>query len=157
MKRDRYVLTIDDQATLLRWAAAVIGQDGWVADSEAIGLVDTEDGGRILFVAVLNMWHDQGAWLHLATGPEARGAKMMLAFGCIGNVLAYAFSKGLRRLTARIAVDNVPAQILALKAGFTVEGRERCGFRGRDLAIFAMMRDDCTWLDEGDDMASEEG
>jgi hypothetical protein len=139
-----YIHTTDEQATLLRWAAERIGQDGWIADSEAMGVLEA-DTGRIRAVGVINNYHDQGAWVHFATA----GATPRPLLANLGPFFAYAFQiRNLERITARIAVDNLAAQVFALRLGFEVEGRERCGFRGRDLGIYCMLRRDCTWLME---------
>lgn len=142
-----YDFVIEPQAALLKWAAdRITGQDGWASDSEAAGIVDA--AGNLHAVAVLNMFHDDGAWVHFAT--DGRAPLRMLA--TFGALFAYAFQiRNLRRLTARIAADNVAAQVLALRLGFRVEGREREGFRGQDVAIYAMMRHECTWLVEAED------
>ncbi len=66
-------LTLDYQAELLRFAADGLGlEDGFVADSQAMGVV--EEDGRIRAVGVLNMFHDQGAWIHIATDGSFRWA-----------------------------------------------------------------------------------
>jgi hypothetical protein len=144
-----YRFTEDNQAQLLhlaaRWADNVLG---WSADSYAYGLVDAMN--KIRVVAVLNNFRDRNADVHVAT-PGAMAPQM-------ANELAlffyHAFEvRQLRRLTARIAVDNLPAQMLALRLGFQVEGREREGFRGKDCAIFAMLRDDCHWIDAVNSMS----
>lgn len=138
-----YWLTTADQAALLRWAAPRCGvEGGWLADSQAMGATRGKDG-PLKIVGVLNCFHDQGAWIHLA----ADGAAPRPVLACIAPILHHAFcTLGLRRLTARIPVENVAAQMLALRAGFTVEGRERVALHGGDLAIFAMLHEDATWL-----------
>lgn len=133
-------LTMDEPATLLRWAAVMLGQNGWTADAVPIGLVE-EGTGRIVAVAVFNMAHDDTIWLHLATDNAKRWARH------IGPVLAYGFSRA-GRIVGRIAAGNVAAQILALKAGFEFEGRERMALGGRDVVVFSMLRANCSWLDE---------
>lgn len=141
---DRYWATVDDQAGLLRWAAPRCGiTRGWLPDSEAMGITDGRDG-PLRLVGVLNNLHDEGAWCHIASS----GAAPRPLLACLSPFFHYAFKiRNLRRLTARINVDNVPAQMLALRLGFTVEGRERCGFRGKDVAIFAILREEMAWLD----------
>lgn len=137
-------LTIDDQSTLLAWAGERVGVERWVADSEAFGLIE-EGTGRIVAVCVLNVWMDDAVWLHLATDGQKKWAWPF----AIGRVLAHAFlDRGVKRVVARICAKNVPAQVLALKAGFEIEGRERVAFRGEDVIVFAMLREDCKWLDE---------
>lgn len=143
-----YWLTVADQASLLRWAAPRCGvRNGWLSDSQAMGATRGRDG-PLKIVGVLNCFHDQGAWIHLA----ADGAAPRPVLGCIAPILYHAFCVlGLRRLTARIPVENVAAQMLALRAGFTVEGRERAALDSGDIAIFAMLREDAAWLhDEGE-------
>jgi RimJ/RimL family protein N-acetyltransferase len=138
-------LTIDEQATLLRWAGKRLGIDSWVADSHAIGIID--DVGKICGVVVFNTVQDQQAQIHVVT--DGRFGKGFISPQLIATVFAYPFYElGVLRLTAPILIDNIAAQIVALRLGFRVEGRERAGFYGQDRAIFAMLRGECMWLEE---------
>ncbi len=147
---DRYWTTVADQAALLRWAAPRCGiERGWIPDTECMGVTDGRNG-PVRLVGLLNCYHDEGAWCHIASS----GAAPRPLLTCLGPFFHYAFRvRKLRRITARIPVRNVAAQMLALRLGFTVEGRERAGFKGQDLAILAMLAEDAAWLD--DEEASE--
>lgn len=139
----KHILTLDDQAGLLRWAAARIGMvDGWVSDSEAMGVLEQETG-RVVAVGVLNMYHDQGAWIHIASDKSKRWASHEILAGMFAYPFLY---RKLRRVTARIAADNAESQILALKLGFRVEGVERSGFFNRDVCLFGMLAEECLWI-----------
>lgn len=139
----RHFLTADDPATLLRWAAERIGMpDGWVADSEALGVIDRETG-RIVAVGVMNMFHDQGGWVHFASDRSKAWATPDILTGFFTYPFVF---RGLRRVTARIAADNSEAQVLALKMGFRPEGVERRGFFNRDVCLFGMLAEECIWI-----------
>lgn len=146
-----HMLTISDQATLLRWAAERIGlPDGWVADSQAMGVLERETG-RIAAVGVLNMFHDQGAWIHIASDRSKRWASTEILAG----MFAYPFLHlRLRRVTARIAADNAEALAFALKLGFRVEGVERRGFFNRDVCLFGMLAEECIWIQTKEEEAA---
>lgn len=137
--------TTTDQPRLLRWAARRCGIDGgWLADSEAIGATDGPDG-PLRIVGVLNGFHDQGAQVHVATS----GAAPRPLLACVAPLFDYAFRvRGLARVTARIAVGNVAAQMVALRLGFSVEGRERAGRDGQDMAVFGLLRAEAGWLEK---------
>lgn len=138
----RRILTMDKQEVLLRWAGARIGIDSWRSDSYALGLLEPD--GRVIAVGVLNMFHDQGAWVHLAAD---RSRNWLCAPELLPQVFAWPFIElGLERLTARIAMGNIESQIAALRLGFHVEGAEPRGFNGQDVAIFGMLRGECPWL-----------
>lgn len=135
-------LTVDKQEVLLRWAAERIGMPyGWVDDSEAMGVLDASD--KVVAVGVLNMVADRQGWLHIASDGNRRWANRTI----LGGMFSYPFYyRDLLKLTARVDIDNVASQVLCLKLGFKVEGRERAGFYGRDIAIFGMLREECGWI-----------
>ena len=98
----RRILTMDKQEVLLRWAGARIGIDSWRSDSYALGLLEPD--GRVIAVGVLNMFHDQGAWVHLAAD---RSRNWLCAPELLPQVFAWPFIElGLERLTARIAMSR---------------------------------------------------
>lgn len=142
---DRYWATVADQAGLLRWAAPRCRvRGGWLHDSQALGVTDGRDG-PLRAVGVINCFHDQGAWVHIA----AAGAVPRPMAACLAPMFDFAFNVAqLRRISARIPVGNLPAQILALRLGFSVEGRERAALDGEDVAVFAMLREDAPWLQQ---------
>lgn len=134
-------LTRDRQADLLRWAGDRIGIGEWRADSEAMGLINPD--GRIVMVGVLNMFADGGAWVHIATD----GRRNWATRDVLGAFFYVPFVEmGLCRLTGRVAVSNIAAQITNLRLGFTVEGRERAAFRGEDVVVMGMLAHECPWL-----------
>lgn len=136
-------LTIDDQATILRWAGARIGIATWVPDSQAIAEIDDE--GRIVAAAIINTVQDQQAWIHIATDGRRRWFRRDMA----EMVFGFAFYElDLIRLAARIRIDNIASQMVALRLGFQVEGRERAAFYGHDVAVYAMLRGECPFLKE---------
>lgn len=137
-------LTVDKQAELLRWAAPRVGVETWRADSYAMGMLGTD--GRVVAVAVLNMFADGAAWVHFATDRMRNWASR----GALCTFFFMAFREmGLNRLTARTTVDNIDMQILALKLGFRFEGVERNSLNGKDVVVFGMLARECGWIGEG--------
>ena len=52
-----------------------------------------------------------------------------------------------KRMVALIDTRNTPSITLCRRLGFVQEGvLRKAGFNDTDLAIFAMLRDECTWL-----------
>lgn len=134
-------LTTDRQEVLLRWAAERTGIDSWSADSEAMGVLDAE--GRIRAAGVINHVADRQCWIHIASDGRRDWATPTV----LGVMFSYPFYMlDLLRVTARVDIDNIAAQVLCLKLGFRVDGRERGGFFGRDVAVFGMMRHECQWI-----------
>ena len=137
-----FTVTTDRQEILLGWAARRIGlPDGWSSDSEAMGVVDAEE--KLRAVAVINQVAEGNCLLHIASD----GRRSWATRSVLGVLFSYPFYiLGLRKVTARVAIDNVPSQVLCLKLGFQFEGRERAAFFGRDTTTFGMLRDECSWL-----------
>ena len=79
-------LTVDKQEVLLRWAAERIGMPyGWVADSEAMGVLDASD--KVVAVGVLNMVADRQGWLHIASDGNRRWANRTILGGMFTMVM----------------------------------------------------------------------
>jgi len=139
------IITIDEQATLLRWAGERTGVADWPADSEALGVLDHENA--ILAVGVLNHFHDQGAWIHIAAD---RGSIAWATRATLASMFYVPFVHyGLRRVTGRVAASNRRAMMLNLRLGFVIEGREREALDGEDVLIFGMLARECRWIAGG--------
>lgn len=135
--------TTDDQPEILRWAGARIGISSWVPDSQAIAVLDEAD--RIVAAIVVNTVQDQTAQISIASDGGRRWYSPALA----EMFFIWAFYElDLHRLTARIRIANIETQIMVLRLGFQVEGRERAGFFGHDVAVYGMLRDECPFLKE---------
>lgn len=135
-------LTMDEQAILLRWAADRLGLEDMPADSQAMGVLAPDHA--IMAVGVLNNFHDEGAWIHIAADHRAPWADR--------RILAQLFyvpfvHLGLHRVTGRVPAWNHKAISLNLRLGFQLEGREREGFKGKDMLVFGMLARECRWIE----------
>lgn len=136
------ILTTDNRGALLKWAAdRTIPGMRWEPNTRAIGVLDPAGGIRA--VATYNMFYDGGCHMHVASD----GSRAWANRGVLRAGFEYPFVQlGLSRLTAPIPCDNVASQILALKLGFSFEGRLRGYYSGIDAIIFGMTRDECRWV-----------
>ncbi len=136
------IITTDHPSALLAWASDRImpGLD-WEPGTRAIGVLD--EAGQIRAVAAYNMFYDGCCSAHIATD----GSRAWANRGVLQAWFEYPFRQcGLSRMTAPVAADNVSAQILALKMGFSFEGRQRAGFLGKDVVLLGMLRSECRWI-----------
>lgn len=134
------ILTTDHQATLLDWAAdRIMPGLNWEPGTKAIGVLE----GGIRAVAAFNMFYDGSCSAHIATD----GSRAWANRGVLRAWFEYPFQQcNLSRMTAPIAADNIAAQILALKMGFSFDGRQRAGFLGKDVVLLGMLRSECRWI-----------
>ncbi len=111
---------------------------------ETLALGIRDDQGEVHACVYFNGFYDDHAALHLASN----GRKRWLTRRVIRTVFAYAFHHlGLKRLEMRVAADNIPVQVLALKLGLRIEGVARCGaVGGKDGIMFAMLAHECPWV-----------
>lgn len=140
-------VTMSEQKRLLSWAAPRMLGPGAQAESLppetiAIGVLDPH--GEIRAVIALNAFYDHFASIHIASDR----AKTWATRKVLNLIFSYAFRyRGLLRLEARTSVNNLPATILMLKAGFRIEGVAKCGAHdGSDAIVGAMLAKDCPWL-----------
>lgn len=137
--------TMQDQDTLLAWAAPRCGMPGctFPAASHAIGVV-TEDG-EILAVGVYIPLFSGEVECHFASNGTRRWATK----GTLQIIFSYAFhALGAERITCMIEATDVPTLTLCLKTGWQMEARVRQAMpTGADGIIFSMMKDECFWLE----------
>ena len=102
-------------------------------------------GGELRAVALYNHWSREGCMAHIVSDEGRRWATR----GVLYAFFAYPFIQGgLKRITLPVRADNIAAQILALKLGFSFEGRLRCAVDGHDEIIMGMRREECRWIEE---------
>ena len=143
---------------LLAWAAKRLGTDGWSPDSMAFGVVEDRDGLRPLVraVIVINCRFNDACRMHIATDGSRRWATRDILIR-LSAFIHYALK--VNRVETIIAASNLPAQIAALKVGFQIEGRNRCGADdGTDGIVLSMLRDENPWLKgKGDEQGRTSG
>lgn len=144
------IVTLDPQDSLKAWAADHFDQSYGDLPPETVALGVVDETGKVSAVACLNAFYGGSAAIHIASDRAARWATEPV----LRAIFGYAFEFiGLDRLNAITSVNNVRAQILALKLGFQFDGRTRCGADdGSDGIILGMLKGDCPWIrrDDGD-------
>lgn len=112
----------------------------WPADTVTIGI---ETDGALSAVVLFNLFMGRGCQVHIATD----GARAWASRGALSMLFAYPFVQcDLARITLPIARRNIRAQVLALKLGFSFEGRLAQGWADDDEILMGMTRPDCPWL-----------
>ena len=115
----------------------------WPSDTTTIGV---ENDGELVAVALFNLFLGDGCAAHIATG----GGRDWASRAMLAALFAYPFIQcGLVRITLPIARRNIKSQILALKLGFSFEGRLALGSNGDDEILMGMLKRDCPWLRVG--------
>lgn len=140
-------VTLDPQDALRAWAEPRFGLADCRLPDETICLGVVDQRGEIHAVVCLNAFYSHYASIHIASnGRRAWASPQVLR--CI---FGYAFDHlGLRRLNCIPSVNNLAAQILALRLGFEFEGRTRCGADdGSDGIVLGMLAENCRWIDGG--------
>lgn len=140
-------VTLDPQEELKAWAEPRFGIEDCrlPAETVALGVMDAQGG--IHAVVCLNAFYGHYASIHIASD----GRKSWASPQVLRCIFGYAFNfLGLRRLNCITSVNNLPAQILALRLGFEFEGRTRCGADdGSDGIVLGMLAENCRWIDGG--------
>lgn len=138
----RHKLVYGDDSRLCVWAAERLGTPDmeWPADTKTIGI---ESDGETVAVALFNLFLGEGCCAHIATN----GARNWASRSALRALFAFPFIQvNLDRITLPIASQNITSQVLALKLGFSFEGRLRNGANGDDEIIMGMLREECPWL-----------
>ena len=147
MKKDHpptehLTLVYDRRDDLLAWAAEKMGSPNmqWAPDTATIGV---ERGDALCAVAAYNIFSGSGCCAHIATD----GSRAWASRGILAALFAYPFIQcGLDRITLPISRKNIRSQILALKLGFSFEGRLARNHDGEDEILLGMLREECPWL-----------
>lgn len=141
----RQSLVYGDDARLRAFAAERLDEPAmsWPDDTITIGI---ETDGVLSAVALFNLFMGEGCCAHIAT----TGARDWASRTVLAALFAYPFVQcGLTRITLPIARRNIRSQVLALKLGFSFEGRLRANAEGDDEIIMGMLRTECPWLRKG--------
>lgn len=147
MKKDHpptelLTLVYDRRDDLLAWAAEKMGSPNmqWAPDTATIGVAR---GDAVCAVAAYNIFSGSGCCAHIATD----GSRTWASRGILAALFAYPFIQcGLDRITLPISRKNIRSQILALKLGFSFEGRLARNHDGEDEILLGMLREECPWL-----------
>lgn len=129
-----------DQPSLLEVAKTITASTGWKRDATAWGIYDGDD---LRAVAVFQGFAGTGAEFHFGMMPGRRVGKDVMR----GIIAMAMHPKGmdLQHLMAPIAVENVAAQIAALKCGAQIEARVRGSlWGGGDAILFVLARGDAS-------------
>jgi hypothetical protein len=142
----KLVVTRANQQTLLAWASARLGTGGawaWGCDADAVGVVE-KDTGRIVFVMVLNAFYDDSCEIHQVSDGTAIWANRRI----LEILFTYAFRvRKVTRLLAIMSGDRKRALSIAIRLGFTIEGRIRASSDGKKHQVVAsMFENECPWL-----------
>lgn len=135
----------EDDSRLIRWAEPRIGvAPGKMAkDALALGVFDA-DTGEIAAVILINARYGHFCSMHIASDGGRRWATRRV----LRAIFGYAFEfLGHTRINAVVSVNNLAAQIMAMKLGFRPEATIACGADdGGDGILFRMLIGECDWL-----------
>lgn len=127
-----------NQAELLEAAKTLTASTGWRRDAMAWGIYDADE---LRGVAVFQAFTGTGAEFHFGMMPGRRVGKEVMQ-GIIAMAM-HPRGMNLTHLIAPIAVDNVGAQVAALKCGAQIEARVRGSlWGGGDAILFSLARGD---------------
>lgn len=132
-------LIYNDEATLLPWAAAKVGNPqltGFDPRAVAIGIAREEE-----IAAVAVYYHFEGNDCRISLASD--GSRRWMTREFVTHVFAYPFIQlHLDRITAEIPRDRIEAARLCGRFGFIIEGTKR----GTNTMIFGLLRTECRWL-----------
>jgi hypothetical protein len=128
----------------LDWAARRIGEAvNWGDDACCLAIVDHTE--KISGVVVYNLFMKHSCCAHIATDGRRNWATRGMLYG----IFSFPFVQlNLDRITLPIAEKNKDAQVLAVKLGFSWEGRLMRSLGDDNEVIFGMLREDCIWIKE---------
>lgn len=126
---------------LVEWAAGVIGFTPR-SDARAIGYAS---GGQMRAVTVFDTFGESDCNIHIASDGSGQW--------CTRNFLCCSFAfpfiqLGLARVTGFVPSTNAAALRFDLHLGFQHEGVVRNAFRGQDLIVLGMLREECRFIPE---------
>ena len=141
------LVTLENQADLIRWAEPIMGVSPGATPPETIALgIVSDDPAQPLAVVCLNAFYSNQASIHIASNGSRRWLTPMI----LRAIFGYCFELlQLRRLNIIVSVNNAAVQVLALKLGFRPEGYARCGADdGSDGIVMGMLAAECPWIME---------
>ena len=140
-------LTQKRQPSLLAWAAERDGRPGgtWPLNAVALGVTEIETD-TLRAVTILVRTYEASCDIHFASDGSRGWATRNILSGLFG----YAFLLlGVERLQGLISVRNMPALIMARKAGFSEIGIIPKAMPAReDGVLFSMLAEHCRWINE---------
>lgn len=126
---------------LIEWAAQVIGFTPR-PDARAIGYAS---GGHMRAVTVFDTFGESDCNIHIASD----GSRRWCSREYLLHSFAFPFIQlKLARVTGFVPSKNSDALRFDLHLGFQREGLMRNAFRGDDLIILGMLREECRWIPE---------
>lgn len=127
-----------NQSALLQTGLDLTSSLGWRKDAIAFGVFGPEGDDDLRAVAVFQNFDAYGGEFHFGMVP---GCHITLEIMQVMAVLAFhPMAMNLQSVVAHILEDNVPAQLAALKCGFSFEYRKRSGVEGGKDAIMMMKK-----------------
>lgn len=127
-----------NQPELLRVAAEATGSLGWRSDAIALGAFDRPGSDDLRAIVVFQNIDAYGAEMHFAmNGAHRLGPQVVKE---IATIATHPRAMNLPAVFAHISEDNIPAQVAALKCGFTFEYRKRSSAAGGKDAIVLSIR-----------------
>jgi RimJ/RimL family protein N-acetyltransferase len=138
---------------------AIIGADEFIARwvGEQLGIDDFGECVTFAIVAeqeliagiVFNNYRDPSIEVTMASISPRWCTRSIMR-----TVFSYPFHQiGCKRITASVEDMNQPVRAFLCHLGFRQEGVMRQAFRtGRDAVIFGMLRDECRWLGQRNDV-----
>lgn len=106
------------------------------------------DNGPIIAVVVFTNWTPTGCEISIASDRRRRWVSRCFLRTCAEYVFCQC---GKQRVTGVIHDDNNDSVRLALKAGFTQEGRLKKWFKCpdgyKDGIVMGMLKEECKWLE----------
>ncbi|MCA0421940.1 MAG: GNAT family N-acetyltransferase [Proteobacteria bacterium] len=130
--------TRKNQPALLEAALAATSSTGFKEDAVAIG-ASIEPGSPICAVGVFQAFEADAAEFHFGLIGEGRITPQILQ--AFASLAFHHKALNLGRVWARIEASNAPAQVAALKTGFSFDARVRAGMaNGKDAILMSMTR-----------------
>lgn len=130
--------TRKDQPALLQAALSATLSTGFKPDAIAIG-ASVDPGAPICAVGVFQGFEADAAEFHF--GLIGGGRITLQVVQAFASIAFHHKALNLSRLWAKIEAGNAPAQVAALKAGFSFDARVRAGMaNGKDAILMNMTR-----------------
>lgn len=138
--------TMQEQDTLLAWAAPRCGMPGCVFPDPAVALGVIDEDGTIFAVAVYIPLYSGSVECHFASNGTRRWASREN----LAAMARYPFHQfQCDRLTATVEATDIATLTSCIKAGWQIEARYRNAMAsGADAIVLSMTEEDCKFLIE---------